>query len=82
MVELTGLNESEAIPEVEKSIVLPGLACASKIGMIKILELREKAKLELGPKFNLQEFHRVILENGAVPLDVLAEIVENYIQAS
>jgi uncharacterized protein (DUF885 family) len=81
MVELTGMNESEAVTEVEKFIVLPGLSCAATIGRLKTLELREKVKQELGPKFDLRKFHRVILENGAVPLDVLEEIVEKYIQA-
>jgi uncharacterized protein (DUF885 family) len=79
MVDHTGLSETEVITEVERYIVLPGQACAYKIGMIKILELRERAKQALGEKFDLREFHRVILENGAVPLDVLAEIVENYV---
>lgn len=81
MVDNTGLSDSELVTEVERYIVMPGQACAYKIGMMKILELREKAKQELGSKFDLREFHRVILENGAVPLDVLAENVENYIRA-
>lgn len=80
MVDLTGLSESEVITEVERYIVAPGQACSYKIGMIKILELRERAKQALGSKFDLREFHRVILENGAVPLDVLAENVEDYIR--
>ena len=81
MVDNTGLSESDVITEVERYIVMPGQACAYKIGMIKILALREKAKQALGAKFDLREFHRVILENGAVPLDVLAENVEDYIRA-
>lgn len=80
MVDHTGLSNSELVTEVERYIVMPGQACAYKIGMMKILELREKAKQALGPKFDLREFHRVVLENGAVPLDVLAENVENYIR--
>lgn len=80
MEDQTGLSESEVVTEVERYIVFPGQACAYKIGMMKMLELREKAKQLLGPKFDLKEFHRVILENGAVPLDVLAEIVEDYIR--
>lgn len=81
MADHTGLSESEIITEVERYIVMPGQACAYKIGMLKILELREKAKQELGAKFDLREFHRVVLENGDVPLDVLSEIVENYIKS-
>lgn len=80
MVDHTGLSESEMVTEVERYIVLPGQACAYKIGMIKILELREITKQALGDKFDLREFHRVILANGAVPLDVLAEIVQDYIR--
>jgi uncharacterized protein (DUF885 family) len=80
MMNHTGMNESEVVTEVERYIVMPGQACAYKIGMMKILELREKAKQALGPKFDLREFHQVVLVNGAVPLDVLAENVENYIR--
>lgn len=80
MVDHTGISDSEMTSEVERYIVTPGQACAYKIGMMKIIELREKTKQALGPKFDLREFHRVVLENGAVPLDVLAEIVENYIR--
>ncbi len=47
--------------------------------MMKILELREKAKKKLGNQFNLKEFHNVVLKNEAVPLDILDEIVESYI---
>jgi len=80
MVDHTGLSENEVVTEVERYIVIPGQACAYKIGMIKILELREKAKQALGDKFDLREFHRIILENGDVPLDILAENIENYIR--
>ncbi len=79
MTDNTGLSTNEVVTEVERYIVMPGQACAYKIGMMKILQLREKTKLALGPKFDLREFHRVILENGAVPLDILAENIENYI---
>jgi len=79
MVNHTGFSDSQVITEVERYIVMPGQACAYKIGMMKILELREKAKQALGPKFDLREFHRVVLENGSVPLDILEEIVGNYI---
>jgi uncharacterized protein (DUF885 family) len=58
---------------------LPGQACAYKVGQLKILELREKAKTELGPKFNLKDFHTVVLENGGVPLGVLERNVDEWI---
>lgn len=72
--------ESDAIKMVERHIVMPGQATAYKIGMNKILELREMAKEELGKDFNLREFHDVILTNGAVPLNILEDLVEEWIQ--
>jgi len=47
---------------------------------MKILDVREKAKLALGDKFNIKEFHDVVLKNGAVPLDILERLVDNYIR--
>jgi len=82
MIDNTGLTESESVTEVERYIVMPGQACAYKIGMMKILELREKTKQALGLKFDLKEFHNVVLQNGAFPLDLLTENVENFISES
>jgi uncharacterized protein (DUF885 family) len=48
--------------------------------MMKILELREKAKSALGDKFTLPDFHDVVLKNGAVPLDILEELIDTYIE--
>ena len=59
---------------------MPGQACAYKVGMMKILELRTKAKNALDEKFDLAAFHDVILKNGPVPLDILEELVDNYIR--
>jgi uncharacterized protein (DUF885 family) len=67
--------------EVARYIGWPGQACAYKIGEIRITELRERARTELGDKFNIKEFHNVVLKNGAVPLDVLEKLVEEYIVA-
>ncbi|SOC80436.1 Uncharacterized conserved protein, DUF885 familyt [Salinimicrobium sediminis] len=72
--------ESDAIKMVERHIVMPGQATAYKIGMNKILELRELAKEELGKDFDLREFHDVVLTNGAVPLNILEDLVEEWIQ--
>ncbi|HOY12496.1 MAG TPA: DUF885 domain-containing protein [Saprospiraceae bacterium] len=80
MVDYTGNSESEATTEIERYIVWPGQACAYKIGMMKILELRAKAKETLGVKFDLQAFHRVVLESGSVPLDVLEENIMAYLK--
>ena len=82
MVTNTGMTTSEVTTEIERYIVMPGQACAYKIGMMKILELREKAKYELGENFELREFHDVVLKNGAVPLDILEQIVDDYIVTS
>ncbi|MCS0612385.1 DUF885 domain-containing protein [Massilia kyonggiensis] len=67
--------------EVERYVAWPGQACAYMIGMLRIIDLREHAKKELGAKFSLPAFHDVVLRNGSVPLDVLGEIVERWIQA-
>lgn len=71
----------DAVKMVERHIVMPSQATAYKIGMLKILELREKAQNELGDKFDIREFHEVVLKNGAVPLTVLAQYVDEYISS-
>jgi uncharacterized protein (DUF885 family) len=79
MVNSTGLSESEVTSEVERYMGQPGQACAYKVGQLKILELRERAKLALGAKFKLKDFHAVVLENGAVPLTLLEKLVDEWI---
>ncbi|MEH6596177.1 MAG: DUF885 domain-containing protein [Colwellia polaris] len=71
--------ESDAIKMVERHVVMPSQATAYKIGMLKIVELRAKAKQQLGDKFDIREFHDVVLTNGAVPLNVLEDMVNDYI---
>lgn len=75
----TGMAESDVISEIERYIVMPGQATAYKVGMMKILEVREKAKTALGDKFVLSEFHDVVLKNGAVPLDILDQLIEKWV---
>ncbi|SFD22989.1 DUF885 domain-containing protein [Massilia yuzhufengensis] len=65
--------------EVERYVAWPGQANAYMIGMLRIIELREKAKKELGAKFSLPGFHDLVLGAGSVPLDVLGELVEGWI---
>jgi len=65
--------------EIDRYIVWPGQACSYTIGKLKIMELRERAKKELGPKFNLKDFHMIVLENGSLPLELLEEKVDDYI---
>jgi uncharacterized protein (DUF885 family) len=80
MREKTGLGEKEVTSEIERYIVSPGQACAYKIGMLKIQELRAKAQKELGQKFDQREFHEAVLKNGALPLEILEEQVNEYIR--
>ncbi len=72
---------ADAIKMVERHIVMPSQATAYKIGMLKILELREVAKKKLGDKFDIREFHDVVLKNGAIPLNVLEEFVMQWIES-
>jgi uncharacterized protein (DUF885 family) len=80
MREKTGMGEKEVTAEIERYIVNPGQACAYKVGMLKIQELRKRAQSELGAKFDQRQFHEVVLKNGALPLDILEEQVNAYIQ--
>ncbi len=79
MVETTGMAESDVTSEIERYAVMPGQACAYKIGMLKILELRDRAKTALGPKFDLRKFHSAVLDNGALPLTVLESVIDQWI---
>lgn len=67
------------VQETERYIVWPGQANAYMIGMLRILELRQKAQTELGDKFSLPAFHDLVLGAGSVPLDVLGNLVDNWI---
>jgi len=65
--------------EVERYVVNPGQACAYKIGMLKILELRAKAQAALGAKFSLKEFHNTVLRAGNMPLAVLEQVIDEWV---
>jgi len=80
MREKTGMGEKEVTSEIERYIVSPAQACAYKVGMLKIQELRARAEQELGTKFDQREFHDALLKNGALPLEILEEQVDEYIQ--
>lgn len=79
MKENTGMAQTDVVSEIERYIVMPGQATSYKVGMMKILELREKAKIALGDKFDLRDFHDVVLKNGAVPLNILERFIDSYI---
>jgi len=66
---------------IERYIVWPAQATAYKIGMREFLALRESARKRLGPAFDLRDFHRVVLGNGALPLDMLREVVDQWVAA-
>ena len=73
------LSERDATKEVERYFNNPGQATSYMIGQLKILELRDRARRMLGARFDIRDFHAVMLENGAAPLDVLEELVNSYI---
>ena len=79
MLRNTGMAESDVVAEIERYFVMPGQATAYKVGMIKILELRGLAERELGEQFDIREFHNVVLTNGSMPLQLLEELVRDYI---
>lgn len=78
--ENTPNPEGDNKKEIERYIVWPSQATGYKIGMIKILELRENAKKKLGDKFDIREFHDVVLTSGPVPLNILEEMVNSWIE--
>lgn len=69
------------IEQVERYIIWPGQATGYMVGMLKIVELREKAQKALGAKFDIRDFHAVVLQNGALPLDSLEKMVNEYIES-
>jgi uncharacterized protein (DUF885 family)/pimeloyl-ACP methyl ester carboxylesterase len=81
MNEALGDPSGRLTHEVERYIVLPAQATGYKIGMLKILELRQRAMDELGDEFDIKEFHNLVLGSGSMPLDILERVVQEYIDA-
>ena len=79
MMDHTGHSEGEATGEIERYIVNPGQALAYKVGMLKILALRENAKKNLGDKFDLKQFHNEVLRHGALPLTLLEGVINDWV---
>jgi uncharacterized protein (DUF885 family) len=74
-------SDTRAVAETERYMAIPGQALAYKIGELKILELREKAQQALGEGFNIRDFHAELLRHGSLPLDVLEERIDQWIEA-
>jgi uncharacterized protein (DUF885 family) len=79
MTERTGIARSDVTAEVDRYFVWPGQALGYKIGQLKIIALRDKAKQALGDKFDIRRFHMVVLDHGALPLPVLETLVDEWI---
>ena len=80
MKNTTGMSNTEVVVEIERYIVWPGQACSYKMGMLKILDLRERAKTMLGAEFDLKTFHSAVLDHGEPPLFIVEELVDLMIE--
>jgi len=81
MLDNSAASETDAVAEAERYMAIPGQALAYKIGEMKIKELRARSERELGPKFDIHEFHAEVLKDGSVPLDVLEAKIDRWIAA-
>jgi uncharacterized protein (DUF885 family) len=81
MLANTGMVETDVVAEIERYLVNPGQALAYKVGMLKILELRERARAALGERFDIREFHNQVLTRGAMPLALLERQIDTWIAA-
>ncbi len=77
----SGIDETNIQSEVDRYIAWPAQALGYKMGQLKLIELRERARTTLGPKFRLADYHDVVIDNGALPLDILEQRVDTWIAA-
>ena len=80
MKKTTGMSDAEVVSEIERYIVWPGQACSYKVGMIKILDLRERAKDQMADSFDIRDFHSAVLDHGEPPLFVIENLVDDMIK--
>ena len=80
MTQNSGKSEHDIAVEVDRYIVWPGQALAYKLGELKIRDLRRRAERELGPRFDVRRFHNAVLDNGPLPLDLLEQQLERWIE--
>jgi len=80
-LENAAKSELDIINEIDRYIVMPGQALAYKIGQMKLLSLKQKAKEELGSKFDIRKFHDLVLSEGAIPLNELDILVNEFIKS-
>jgi uncharacterized protein (DUF885 family) len=81
MLSHSGESKTDATAEVERYIAIPGQALAYKLGSLTIQRLRKQAETELGPKFDIREFHAQVLMSGALPLQILEQKIDRWIAA-
>lgn len=79
MHAVTGMPMSDVVAEIERYLVIPGQACSFKVGMMRMQAMRERAESALADDFDIRDFHRVILDSGAMPLDLLDRVVDEWI---
>ena len=72
-------TEQDIVNEIDRYLIMPGQALAYKIGQLKLLELKQRAKNQLGDQFDIKEFHHTVLSQGALPLAILEERMDEYL---
>ena len=81
MTDNTPMATDDIERQIKRYYVFPGQALSYKIGMLTILELRQHVEQKLGEKYDIREFHDVVLKNGAVPMQILEDVVDAYIKS-
>jgi uncharacterized protein (DUF885 family) len=80
MAETVGLARGAVESEIDRYCVWPAQACGYKVGHLEFVRLRTAAQAKLGARFDLRSFHEAVLEGGAMPLEVLANVVDGWVE--